>query len=213
MALSEKKIRHLFSFLREKTDDVPDPMVTLIIQDYGRDPFLILISCLLSLRARDVVTYDICKKLFSEVANPEEMLAFPIKKLEKIIKSIGFYHRKARTLHSVSKVLLERFDGTVPSNYSDLVSIKGIGPKTANLVLSEAFGQPAICVDTHVHRIANHLGLVNTDDTDETEEKLKKMIPKELWSDTNYLFVKWGQNICTPQRKKCVCPRHIIEDC
>ena len=133
------------------------------------------------------------------------MITLPLATLEKIIKPIGFYHHKAMVLKHVSKELLERFDGTVPQTESELLSIKYVGRKTANLLLSMAFDIPAICVDTHVHRIANHLGLVHTKTPEETEIGLKKIIPQSWWCKLNYMFVVWGQNICKPTTKKCHC--------
>jgi endonuclease-3 len=148
--------------------------------------------------------------LFKRAQTPKELLAIPLHELEEIIRSSGFYHQKTRTLRSVSQALLDRFDGVVPDTRNELESIKGIGPKTANLVLSEAFDIPAICVDTHVHRIANHLGLVHTETPEETEKALKEIIPKNLWLQVNELFVKWGQNICTPYDNSCECPRNMV---
>jgi endonuclease-3 len=208
--ISSEKIRELFRFLSEKTRGSPETMVTRIIERYGQDPYLILISCLISLRARDIVTYDIVMSLFKRAQTPKELLAIPLHELEEIIRSSGFYHQKTRTLRSVSQALLDRFDGVVPDTRNELESIKGIGPKTANLVLSEAFDIPAICVDRHVHRIANHLGLVHTETPEETEKALKEIIPKNLWLQVNELFVKWGQNICTPYDNSCECPRNMV---
>lgn len=142
------------------------------------------------------------------------MLALPTTKIEKLIYPTGFYHRKAELLHTVSKDLLERFDGNVPANLDDLLSIKGIGRKTANLVLGVAFDIPAICVDTHVHRVSNRLGLVKTKTTDQTETELKKILPEKYWVEYNHLLVVWGQNICVPISPFCskcaiadLCPR------
>jgi endonuclease-3 len=191
--------------MEQKVAHLPPPMTTLIVRDYGNDPYLILISCLLSLRSRDAATYAVSKELFEYAKTPQEMIALPLTILEKILRPIGFYQRKSVILKEVSKELLECFDGKVPHTESDLLSIKHIGRKTANLVLSVAFDIPAICVDTHVHRIANHLGLVKTTTPEETESALKKIIPKTWWSKLNYIFVVWGQNICKPQAKKCHC--------
>lgn len=185
----------VLKILRAKTKNMPEPMSERINDEYHNDPYLILISCLLSLRARDTVTYPISKKLFEVVRTPQEMLAIPLRELERIIKPIGFYHNKTKTLKSVSKELIDRFHGKVPDMEDELLSIKGVGHKTAALVLSVAFGKPAICVDTHVHRLANQLGLVHTKTADQTEVALKELLPRRYWREVNHLFVKWGQNV------------------
>ena len=125
------------------------------------------------------------------------------KKLEKIIFRTGFYHNKARTLKHVSSVLISEFHGSVPDTLEQLLSIRGIGRKTANLVLIKAFDKPGICVDTHVHRISNRLGLVNTKNADSTELQLRRTLPKIYWKEINDLMVKYGQNICRPTNPKC----------
>ena len=184
----------ILKVLRQKTSKMGAPMVVLIKCTYGKDPFLILISCLLSLRARDVVTWPICQELFKLAKNPQELLKIPLKKLEQILHPLGFYKKKAKLLHEVSRELIEKFGAKVPSNKKDLLSINGVGPKTANLVLAEAFDIPELCVDTHVHRLANLFGLVKTKTPEQTETELKKIIPEKYWRDVNRLFVTWGQN-------------------
>ncbi len=210
----KERIEKIFTILREATKGMPLPMTNQIIKDYGRKPFLILISCLLSLRARDIVTYPISRQLFEIAQSPQEIIQIPTEKLELLLKPLGFYRRKAHILKEVSHELLERFDGNVPSTEEDLLSIKGVGHKTAALVLSNAFNIPAICVDTHVHRLANRLGLVITKKPEQTEQELKIIIPKEYWIEVNKLFVMWGQNICVPISPFCslcalfpVCPQ------
>jgi endonuclease-3 len=177
---------------------IPEPMSVRIAREYGSDPFLILISCLLSLRSRDTVTYGVCKKLFSRVQTPAQFLSFPTKDLESIIYPIGFYHKKAQTLKEVSEAVLTRFDGKVPNTLEDLLSLPGVGRKTANLVLAEAYGVPALVVDTHVHRLANLLGLVSTKTPEQTERALEKIIPRDRWIETHRMLVMCGQN-----PKKC----------
>jgi len=210
--ISEEKIEKLFDFFEEKAQDFPEPMSQQVIEEYGQDPFLILVSCLLSLRARDSVVVDVVHDLFEHAKTPQAIVDMPKEKLEELIKSSGFFHQKAKTLKHISQVLLDTYDGEVPDDYDKLVDMKGVGAKTANLVLSEAFDKPAIAVDTHVHRIANHLGIVDTDDVDETQKQLEKKIPKTYWKDVNHYFVEWGQNGCTPRQKECTCPQDIISD-
>lgn len=205
------RVLHL---LRKAVSGLPEPAVDLIVKDFGRDPFLILISCLLSLRAKDTVTVPIARILFARARTPQELVAMPLEDIEKIIFSIGFYRNKARTIKGVSKDLIDRFDGTVPRTYQELRSIKGIGQKTANLVLGYGFGIPALCVDTHVHQVANRLGLVATKTADQTEKALKLIVPRSSWIEVNRLFVIWGQQVCVPVSpfcSKCVlspyCPK------
>lgn len=178
-------------------------MVDTIVKEYGQDPFLILVSCLLSLRSKDIVTLPVCRILFQQAQTPEEILAIPLSSLESIVFKLGFYRQKARTLHSVSRDLIQRFGGKVPDSHQKLISIVGVGPKTANLVMGHAFGVPSICVDTHVHRISNRLGLISTRTPEETEMALKKVVPEKYWIELNSLLVMWGQNICAPISPWC----------
>ncbi len=171
------------------------------------DPFKVLISCLLSLRARDENTEKVSKQLFDVAETPEEIIKIPTEELEKLIFSSGHYKKKTRVLQSVSKDLIERFDSKVPKKKEELLSIKGIGPKTANIVLAFAFNQQVIPVDTHVHRIPNRLGWVKTKKPEETEKELEKILPKVYWADVNAIFVQFGRDICQPVSPKCsTCP-------
>lgn len=174
---------------------LPPPLVETIISEYGHNPFLILISCLLSLRARDVVTVHVCRNLFNQIQTPQEFVQIPTEELEKIIYKTGFYHTKARTVQSVSAALIQHHHGQVPANESALLALPGVGQKTANLVLGLAFNIPALCVDTHVHRISNMWGLVHTKTPDDTEKELKKVVPQRHWIAWNMLLVVIGQNL------------------
>lgn len=205
------KIIHI---LRKMTRSMVEPASLSITKQFGRDPYLILISCILSLRTRDTVSLPASIRLFEHAKTPERMLSLPLKAIEKLIYPCGFYRRKASTIHEISKTLLEKFHGKVPSTLEQLLTLKGVGRKTANLVLGEGFGIPALCVDTHVHRISNRLGLVQTKTAEETEIELKKVLPKEYWIEYNHLLVMWGQNICVPISPFCtkcaikdLCPR------
>jgi len=169
--------------------------------------FKILISCLLSLRTQDKNTEIASGRLFAVADTPKEIIALPLKKLEKLIFSSGHYRKKARTLKHVSKVLLERFDGKVPKTREELMSIKGIGPKTANIVLAFAFGKKVLPIDTHCHRIPNRLGWVKTKTPEKTEEELNKILPKKYWGEFNSIFVQFGKTICQPVSPLCsTCP-------
>lgn len=197
----------VIAIAEKATAHMEQPMISKIIQAYGKNPFLILISSLLSLRAKDSTTFLVCKELFKLAKTPQELLKIPIDQLEQLIFATGFYKRKAHLLHQVSKDLIERFDSKVPSTEEELLSIKGVGRKTANLVLGQAFSIPAICVDTHVHRISNRLGWVSTKSPQETEIELKKIVPQDKWIKINHLLVSWGQNICVPISPFCSrCP-------
>lgn len=193
----------IIQILRKATKGMELPASLSIVERYGRDPYLILISCLLSLRTRDTVSLPASIRLFEYAKTPGQMLELSLEQIENLIFPCGFYHRKALLLQAVSKDLLDRFDGKVPCNEEDLLSIKGVGRKTANLVLGVAFGIPAICVDTHVHRVSNRLGLVATKTTEQTEFELKKILPEEYWIEYNHLIVMWGQNICVPISPFC----------
>jgi endonuclease-3 len=171
------------------------------------DAFKILISCLLSLRARDEMTEKISNELFMIADTPEKIITLPSEELEKIIFSSGHYKKKAQVLKHVSQELMSRFNGKVPDTKEELLSIKGIGPKTANIVLNFAFGKPVLPIDTHCHRIPNRLGWVETKTPEKTETELEKKLPKEYWYDFNGIFVLFGREICTPLSPFCSkCP-------
>lgn len=179
------------------------PASNLIIGEFGKDPYLVLISCLLSLRTKDTVSWPASRRLFSRAKTPHHMLELPIPEIEKLIYPVGFYRRKAVLLHTVSQFLIEKHGGKVPATKDELLAIPGVGIKTANLVLAIAFDIPAICVDTHVHRISNRLGLVSTKTVEETEIELMKVLPEEYWAEYSRLMVMWGQNICVPMSPFC----------
>ena len=169
--------------------------------------YKILISCLLSLRARDENTEKVSKQLFEVASTPKEIASMPTKKLEKLIFSSGHYKKKTQVLKHVSNEILKRFKGQVPKTKEELLSIKGIGPKTANIVLAFAFNKKVIPVDTHCHRIPNRLGWVKTKYPEQTEEKLEKIIPEKDKNEFNAVFVQFGRDICQPVSPRCsICP-------
>jgi len=171
------------------------------------EPFKILISCLLSLRTKDSNTEKVSEKLFAVADTPEKIAKFPIRKLERLIFSSGHYKKKARTLKHVSKVLIEKYNSKVPNNKEELLSIKGIGPKTANIVLAFAFGKSVLPIDTHCHRIPNRLGWVETKTPEKTEKELERILPKKYWKEFNATFVLFGKTICQPVSPWCSkCP-------
>jgi endonuclease III len=172
-----------------------------------RDPFLVLIACLLSLRTKDEVTDQAMLRLLKRVRRPEEIAEIPIDELEKIIYPVGFYRNKARTLKDVSRTILEIYKGQVPNTIDELLKLKGVGRKTANIVVTEGFLLPGIAVDTHVHRISNRIGAVHTRTPNETEEVLRKILPLKYWTTYNALMVTHGRRTCSPVSPFCSrCP-------
>lgn len=171
------------------------------------DAFKILISCLLSLRTQDKNTEIASTRLFAVADTPEQIVKLSTPRLEKLIFSSGHYHKKAQSLKHVSKVLINEFDSKVPNDKEKLLSIKGIGPKTANIVLAFAFGQDVLPIDTHCHRIPNRLGWVKTKTPEKTETALEKVLPKKYWNEFNGMFVLFGKEICQPISPWCSkCP-------
>jgi endonuclease-3 len=167
------------------------------------DPFAILIGTILSARTKDENTAKVVKSLFLRYKTAKDLAGAKVKDVEKIIHSIGFYHVKARRIIDVAKIIHAQYGGTVPKNMDELVSLPGVGRKTANCVLVYAFEKPAIPVDIHVHRISNRLGLVETKTPEQTEQELISKIPKKYWLRINDTFVMYGQNICKPISPMC----------
>jgi endonuclease-3 len=182
------------------------PIVSHLAEDQ-RDPFVILISTLLSLRTKDEVTAVATERLLALASTPQEMLQLPLEKIAKTIYPVGFYRVKARTIHHVCRELIERFGAKVPDDLDELLSIKGVGRKTANLVVSLAYGKEGICVDTHVHRISNRLGYVKTKTPEETEFALRAKLPRKHWIIYNTIMVAFGRQTCKPVSPLCSrCP-------
>lgn len=188
-----------------------------IVSLFGRDPFLVLISCVLSARTRDLVTLPASLRLFSLAKTPQDLIKLPLLQIEKSILPVLYYREKAKNLKILCLQLIQQYEGKVPSTFDELILLRGVGPKTANLVLSVGFGIPAICVDTHVHKICNRLGLIKTTTPLQTEAALKLLVPKEHWIELNRLLVMWGQNICVPLSPYCsrcflsdLCPKQGI---
>ncbi len=172
-----------------------------------RDPFRILVACLLSLRTKDETTGPAAARLFALGDTPAAVAALPVATVERAIYPVGFYRTKARVVQRVCRELLDRFDGRVPADLDALLTLHGVGRKTANLVVTFGFGLPGICVDTHVHRITNRLGFVRTRSPDETEAALRRRLPRRHWIELNDLLVAFGQNVCHPTSPRCsACP-------
>lgn len=188
--------------LRDNNLVRPTALKNLQIQEDG-DPFKILIGTILSARTRDEVTTAVIKALFSRFKNPEELSRANLSDIKKLIQKIGFYNVKASRLKEVSQLIIKNYNGEIPSNLNDLLTLPGVGRKTANCVLVYGFKKAAIPVDIHVHRISNRIGIVNTKNPEETENVLQKSIDKKYWIRVNETFVTFGQNICLPIKPKC----------
>ena len=172
-----------------------------------RDPFRVLIACLLSLRTKDETTGPAAARLFALADTPAAMLRLTPRRIERAIFPVGFYRTKARVILGVCRDLLSRFDGGVPDEIDALLTMKGVGRKTANLVVTQGFNKPGICVDIHVHRISNRLGYVRTKNPAETEAALRARLPRRYWIGYNDLLVSFGQNVCLPVSPRCsACP-------
>jgi len=188
------------------------PAVTIVSQREG-NPFKVLVSCILSLRTKDQVTGDASARLFSLADTSEKMCKFPLDVLEKTIYPVGFYRTKATQIKEICNILIEKYNGKVPDTIDELLGFKGVGRKTANLVVTLGFGKPGICVDIHVHRICNRWGYVSTKTPDQTESALRKKLPKQYWLVINDLLVTFGQNQCTPVSPRCsTCPLYNLCD-
>ena len=183
------------------------------LMDSFKDPYLVLIACILSLRTNDKTTYPATLRMLELGKTPEEFAKLEPKVLEKAIYPVGFYANKAKQIIELSKELVKKYNSKVPDEIDELIKFKGVGRKTANLVLSEGFNKPAICVDVHVHRIMNRLGYVDTKTPEETEFALREKLPEKYWIDINSLLVTHGQNVCKPQKPNCkICPiNHLCE--
>ncbi len=179
----------------------------------GRDPWRILVATILSARSRDQVTAPLCLRLFERAPSPEALENMPREELEGLLRPLGFFRSKARHLHELTGVLRMEFGGRIPSTREGLLRLPGVGPKTASLVLAEAFGLPAVCVDVHVHRISNRFGLVATQTPRQTEAALQKILPPRRWNEWNRYLVALGQTVCLPRRPRCaICPLRNLCD-
>ena len=208
---------NIIDVLRNVAKNVETPTVF----DYSyRDstPFQILISTIISLRTRDPVTFSSSEKLFSIAPDPQSILKLDTGKISELIYPAGFYKRKAENIKQISEIILDKHQGLVPRNLESLLELPGVGRKTANLTLGLSYGIPALCVDTHVHRIPNRMGWIQTKTPEKTEFALVKILPKKYWIEINELLVAFGQTICTPVSPKCSqcpfingCPRLGVE--
>jgi endonuclease-3 len=188
-----------------ETVSAQDPSVSTVAENYRRDPWAVLVSTIISLRTKDEVTLVASECLLEKAPNPAMLAAFKAEKIEKLIYPAGFYRNKAASLKKIASILLEQYDGKVPSSMESLLALPGVGRKTANLVLTEAFDLEGLCVDIHVHRISNRLGWLITKDPQETEMVLREILPRKYWKRINYLLVLYGQKLCRPVSPFCSC--------
>jgi endonuclease III len=178
-------------------------VVGVVARESARDPFRILISCLLSLRTKDKTTSEASARLFRLAHTPDALLKLPLKRIEKAIYPVGFYRTKAKAIHQICRRLIESYGGIVPDSIDELITLPGVGRKTANLVVTVGYGKPGICVDIHVHRISNRWGYVKTSTPEQTEQALRRTLPKRYWITFNDLLVPYGQNLCQPVSPFC----------
>ncbi|HEX2971619.1 MAG TPA: endonuclease III [Tepidisphaeraceae bacterium] len=195
-------IDEVAALLRKETRKWREPIVTRLARE-GRNPFKVLITTILSLRTKDTCTAEASERLFALAKTPSEMLELAGEAISKAIYPVGFYRTKTRVIHDVCRDLIERFGGNVPDSIDDLLTLNGVGRKTANLVLTLGFGKHAICVDTHVHRITNRWGYIKTKNPEETEMTLRRILPRRYWIPINDWLVAFGQHVCLPVSPWC----------
>lgn len=200
MNKSRKNIDKIINGIKDA--NLPQTEFVKLMETF-HDPFKVLICCILSLRTNDKTTYPCSVRMLDLGQTPYDFLDIDVDTLAAAIYPVGFYKNKAQQILDISKALVEKYNGKVPCSIDELVKFKGVGRKTANLVMAKGFGLPAICVDVHVHRICNRLGYVKTKEPDETELVLRKKLPVKYWMDFNTLLVTHGQNICKPQKPNC----------
>lgn len=200
------KIDEIFSILEEEVKQYKVPVVDLIKVQTG-STFKILVATIISARTNDRTTAEVSSRLFETIKDPDDFLKYSAAELEKLLFPAGFYKNKAKFLRKLPDVLNQEFQGIIPRTIDELVTLPGVGRKTANLVLAQAFNIPAICVDVHVHRILNRIDYVRTKTPLETEMRLRKKLPKKYWIRVNTIFVMFGQYLCRPVSPKCsICP-------
>ena len=201
--MNDKDIDKIMKELLKVTKSMPMPVVTEIKLATNRDAYKILISTMLSLRTKDSTTRDASMRLFEKAGNPKDMLKLSEEKIAKLIYPVGFYRVKAKNILEVSKTIIDDYNGKVPDEIDELLKLRGVGRKVANLVVTEAFDKYGICVDTHVHRISNRFGYVSTKKPEQTEFALRKKLPKKYWRVYNDTLVIYGQNLCKPINPLC----------
>ena len=201
--MRQDQITAALRIVKREIQQWEEPVIGVVARDSNRDPFRILISCLLSLRTKDKTTREASARLFGLAYQPATMLTLPLQKIERAIYPVGFYRAKAKSIHAICRRLLDVYGGTVPDSIDELITLSGVGRKTANLVVTVGYGKPGICVDIHVHRISNRWGYVRTKTPEETEQALRRKLPTPHWITFNDLLVPYGQNLCQPVSPFC----------
>jgi endonuclease III len=200
--MTDREIHSAIRILRREVPKWQTPIVTLVAEN-SDSPFQVLISCILSLRTQDTTTAQASRRLFALAETPETMSRLSIQKIEKAIFPVGFYHTKAKVIRDICRRLIKEYAGKVPDEIDELLKLKGVGRKTANLVVTLGYRKPGICVDTHVHRISNRWGYLRTKNPKETEFALRAKLPKPYWIEYNDLLVTFGQHLCRPVSPMC----------
>jgi endonuclease-3 len=198
---------------KDESGESGDPSVTALAKQREKDPWSVLVSTILSLRTKDEVTIAVSQALLEKAPGPGELLKLGEKETARLAYPAGFYRTKAASLRKIAVILLDRYEGQVPSDMDALLALPGVGRKTANLVITEAFDMYGICVDIHVHRISNRAGWVETETPDKTEMALREILPKKYWKKINALLVRYGQEVCRPVSpfcSRCVIAKHCI---
>lgn len=204
--VTNRTISRVIQTLRTASTGWDAPVVTEMA-GLSRDPYQVLIACLLSLRTKDETTGPAARRLFALADTPEQMVTLTPAQVKQAIYPVGFYKTKARTVLDISQILIDKYESRVPDEIDELLVFKGVGRKTANLVVTLGFQKPGICVDTHVHRISNRWGYVETKNPEGTEMALRAILPKRFWIGYNDLLVAFGQTLCHPTSPKCsLCP-------
>ncbi|MBM4138263.1 MAG: endonuclease III [Nitrospira sp.] len=201
--MRQDQIHAAMRIVKQEIRQWQEPVIGVIARESNRNPFLILISCLLSLRTKDKTTNEASHRLFALARTPKTMLKLSIKKIERAIYPVGFYRTKAKSIHQICRRLLDVYGGTVPDSIGELVTLPGVGRKTANLVVTVGYGKPGICVDIHVHRISNRWGYIKTKTPEESEQALRDRLPTRYWITFNDLLVPYGQHLCQPVSPFC----------
>lgn len=205
--MKDHEIHQAIAILRESVKAWEPALVDNMGRQENRTPYEILVATILSLRTKDTLTAQVAPKLFALADNPYEMVRYSPQEIANVIYPVGFYRNKARSILAVSQKLIEEHDGNVPDDLDELLKLPGVGRKTANLVITVGFNKPGLCVDTHVHRISNRWGYIQTKTPEQTEFALRKKLPQQYWIEYNGLLVSFGQNLCTPTSPRCSrCP-------
>ncbi len=205
--MKDGEIHEAIRLVRRAVRQWREPVVGVVARESARDPFRILIACVLSLRTKDRTTAEASARLFALADTPARMVHLPQRRIERAIYPVGFFRTKAKQIRAICRRLLDVYEGRVPDSIDELLTLSGVGRKTANLVVTVGYRKPGICVDIHVHRISNRWGYVRTKQPDDTEQALRRKLPRRYWITFNDLLVPYGQNLCQPVSPFCSrCP-------